>query len=364
MATPLDKTLLEPLLKRAQETHSDAIVVMHEGELIGTWRFGKPKQLIETMSITKSIVNLAIGKLISDGLLTSIDEPVCVFYPEWKQGRKKNITIKHIMNHSSGLQNLPNAGEEINSSPDLIQLALCAEISDEPGSRLSYNNKAVNILAGLVEKISGQKLDDYMRDKLFAPLEITEFYWGRDVAKNPSVLAGLMLFPEDLAKLGQFVLNRGKWQNQQMIDTRWFELMKSQPGETGLLWWLIRDMTVTIDDSHIANLQKTSISKNVTKAFETLKGVYQTGKFIPAFQKVFGKSWLETRAMLETVKYRDVLYQDVQGYQANGDLGQNLYIFEKQQLVFVRMIHYDTYQNETDSFNDFSKIVTDIAKSL
>jgi CubicO group peptidase (beta-lactamase class C family) len=74
MTTSFDVGLLEPLLKRAEETHSDAVVVMHQGELVGTWRFGKPKQLIQTMSVTKSIVNLAIGKLVTNGLLTSIDE--------------------------------------------------------------------------------------------------------------------------------------------------------------------------------------------------------------------------------------------------------------------------------------------------
>jgi CubicO group peptidase (beta-lactamase class C family) len=186
------------------------VVVTHQGELVGTWRFGKPKQIIETMSVTKSIVNLAVGRLVTKGLLSSIDEPVCTFYPEWKQGRKKNITIRHIMNHTSGLQNVPDAMEEVYPSPDLVQLALCAEVVHDPGTQSSYNNKAVNLLAGIVRKICGQRLDMFMKEEVFAPLGIEEFYWMDDHADNPHVMAGLGLFPEDLANLGQLVLNRGK----------------------------------------------------------------------------------------------------------------------------------------------------------
>jgi CubicO group peptidase (beta-lactamase class C family) len=366
MASSFDRGLLEPLLKRAEETHSDAVVVMHQGKTVGVWRFGKPKQLIRTMSVTKSIVNLAIGKLVTDGLIASIEEPVCTFYPEWKQGRKKDITIKHIMNHTSGLQNVPNANEEINSSPDIVQLALCAELSHDPGTTFSYNNKAVNVLAGVVERLSEKKLDDFMRDKLFAPLEITEFHWWKDPAGNPGVLAGLHLFPEDLAKLGQFVLNRGSWEDQQLIDPTWFDLIEAQKnsGEAGLLWWLLRDITVTIDDQHLTNVREANIAKDIVTSLEKLKGIYQRGEFIPAFEKVFGEDWFEIHTLLQTISYRDVVFGNILGYQANGYLGQYIYLFQKEQLVFVRMIDLGTYQDEADDFDDFPKLVTGMANSF
>jgi CubicO group peptidase (beta-lactamase class C family) len=365
MATLFDINLLEPLLKRAEETHSDALIVMHRGELVGTWRFGKPKQVIETMSVTKSIVNLAIGKLITDGLLTSIDESVCTFYPEWKQGSKKIITIKHIMNHMSGLQNEPTTSVEIYPSPDFVQLALCAELSHEPSTTISYNNKAVNLLAGIVEKISGQKLDTYMIEEIFTPLSIEEHYWTADDSGNPHVMSGLGLLPEDLAKLGQLFLNRGEWQGHKIIAATWFDSIVSQSVEMmGLLWWLICDVTVTINDAHLENLRAANLPSDIVHALETLKGVYQTGEFIPAFQKAFGANWFETRTLLEATKYRDIVFDNVQGYQANGYLGQYLYILPKQELVFVRMIHHDSYQDEQDDFRDFGDIVLGIAKSL
>ena len=84
------------------------------------------------MSATKSIVSLAIGRLIDSGKITSLDQPVSDFYPEWKQGRKKLITVRHLLNHTSGIQN-PPITTEIYASPDFVQLALAAELCRRAG---------------------------------------------------------------------------------------------------------------------------------------------------------------------------------------------------------------------------------------
>ena len=87
----IDKPALDTLLKIAEQTQTDGLVIYQDGKLYGEYYFGKEPKQIEAMSSTKSIVNLAIGKLITDGLLTSIDQPVYEFYPEWKQGMKKTL---------------------------------------------------------------------------------------------------------------------------------------------------------------------------------------------------------------------------------------------------------------------------------
>lgn len=365
MATSFDVKLLEPLLKRAEETHSDAVVVMHQGELVGTWQFGKPKQLIQTMSVTKSIVNFAIGKLITDGLLTSIDEPICTFYPEWKQGRKKNITIRHIMNHMSGLQNEPRTDIEIYPSPNFVQLTLCAELEHNPGTQFSYNNKATNLLAGIVEKICGQKLDNLMANEIFAPLSIETFQWQRDKVGNPHGMAGLALFPEDLAKLGQFVLNRGSWAGQRIIDASWFDLIESQGlGEIALLWWVDRNETYRLEPRHINNLRDADVSEEILEKLDSIKGEYTKG-FSDILRSTFGDDWARIRESFpKGVKWYDVTYDDVELYQANGDLGQYICIYPKQQSVFVRMISGESHQGEHDFFNDFFDVTKHVTRLL
>ena len=143
-AAELDPIAVGKLVARAEDARSDALVVMKDGKLVGEWHFGRPDGLIETMSMTKSIVNLAIGRLIDAGKIKSIDEPVYTFFPEWKQGKKKLVTLRHLLNHTSGMQAERTTGGEIYPSPDFVKLALAAELSDEPGTCLLYTSDAAD----------------------------------------------------------------------------------------------------------------------------------------------------------------------------------------------------------------------------
>jgi CubicO group peptidase (beta-lactamase class C family) len=249
-ATParIDPAALAALEQRAKDSESDAVVIYQDGVLVAEWYFGKPEGPIEAMSATKSIVNLAIGRLLDTGALHSLDQPVSELFPEWRQGKKRTITIRQLMNHTSGLQNEPRADLEIYPSPDFIQLALAAELSDPPGSRFAYNNKAINLLAAIVQRASGQRMDQYLRDQIFTPMGITDFAWSLDPAGSPQGMAGFQVRARDLAKLGQMMLDRGVWHGKRVLSAAWIA-ESTQPSQSmvprcGLLWWLLRDSRV------------------------------------------------------------------------------------------------------------------------
>jgi CubicO group peptidase (beta-lactamase class C family) len=165
---PATNSALQQLLERGRQTSSDAVLVWKDGREIGHYYRGDhAPRPIELMSVTKSVVALGIGQLLDQGKIQSLQQPVADFYPEWRQGRKRAITVRMLMDHTSGLQNVPRADVEIHPAPDAIQLALAAELSSAPGAAASYNNKAVNLLAGIIEKASGQPMDVFFRDGLF-----------------------------------------------------------------------------------------------------------------------------------------------------------------------------------------------------
>ena len=87
-AVGIDPAALERLKIRAGRANSDAVLIVKDGKIIADWTFGKSAGPIEAMSATKSVVNLAVGRLIDQKKIKSIDQPVFDFYPEWKQGRK------------------------------------------------------------------------------------------------------------------------------------------------------------------------------------------------------------------------------------------------------------------------------------
>lgn len=243
-AGDLDAQALSDLVQRAQEAHSHSLVLMHRGRLIGAWYADGEDRMIEAMSVTKSIVNLAVGRLITTGQLDSLDEPVASFFPEWDEGPKKTITLRHLMSHTSGLEpGTPTT--EIYASPDVVQFALDAELLHEPGQHFAYNNNAANLVAAIVERVSGSPLPEFLRQEIFGPMGVTDFVWAADASGNPHGMAGLGIHASDLARIGQLVLQKGEWDGQQLIDPSWFSESLRPASElnreSGLLWWLRYD---------------------------------------------------------------------------------------------------------------------------
>lgn len=246
-AAGLDLGALARLRERAEQTGSDSLVVMVDGVVVVEEYFGEPRGSIEAMSATKSIVALAIGRLIDDGKIASLDAPVHTFFPEWNQGRKRDITVRHLLQHTSGLQNAPHTSVEIYPSLDFVELALAAELEHAPGTAFSYNNKAVNLLAGVVQVASGQRMDRYIGEKIFAPLGITDFGWTLDSAGNPHGMSGLQIHALDLARIGQLVLQRGVYDGRRVVSAEFLDAVTTldttrateRLGFCGLLWWLI-----------------------------------------------------------------------------------------------------------------------------
>ena len=87
----LNSKVLAEILDRAKETESDAVVIWKDGKLAHEAYFEKERGRIESMSATKSVVALAFGLLLAVGKLTSLDEPVHKFFPEWNQGLKAEL---------------------------------------------------------------------------------------------------------------------------------------------------------------------------------------------------------------------------------------------------------------------------------
>jgi CubicO group peptidase (beta-lactamase class C family) len=352
------------------------VVIVKDGKLVADWTFGKPEGPIEAMSATKSIVSLAIGSLIDQGKIKSLDQPVSDFYPEWKRGRKRQITIRHLLNHTSGLENKPIT-REIYDSPDFVQFALAAELGDDPGSRFSYNNKAVNLLAGIVLKTSGRRMDTYIGEEIFKPMAITQFQWSLDPAGNPQAMAGLQIRAIDLAKIGQMMLDGGKWKETRIVSEEWVRISTSQPGQglaptCGLLWWLIPDREVyAIDDAMIADLKSFGPTEESVRKAEALRdkefdleGVWAALRPITQKDDVVKHKLKKLDDQISNTgkpRPKRVAQGGFIGYEAQGYRGQYLMVIPKHKIVAVRQLRspkIDLFR--TDDFGEFRQMVRDL----
>jgi len=365
-AAGINAAALDRLVKRAAETHSDSLVVLRDGKLVGDWRFGKPQEPIEIMSVTKSVANLAIGHLVTTGRLFSTDVPVSTWYPEWKQGKKASVTIGNLLSQTSGLRAEPSA-QEVYNSADILRLALDAPLAHDPGTDFFYNNKAVNILGGIVQKISGKRLDEYMRDEVFAPLGIDHFSWMRDPAGNPHVMAGLKLDALDLAKIGQLMLNRGVWNGKQIVSAKWVDTsvhpaQAFQPNY-GLLWWTVNQWSkLTLDGATLEAWRKGGAAPGFLDKMATLKDKDLTQEELShALDTLFGAGQGMT-AYNQNVRAKGLPNPKRSvgpqiGFSGNGYLGQYIVVLTAPKLVAIRQIRSDSYKGDQDSFDDFQTLV-------
>lgn len=364
----VNQQALETLKRRSLETHSDAVLVLKDGKPVAEWYGGGERGKIHLMSATKSAVSLVVGRLIETGKIKSLDQPLYEFYPEWKQGRKKSITVRHLLNHTSGLQDVPNAGAEIEPAPDVVKLALAAELSEEPGQRFRYNNKAVNLLAGVVQIASGKRMDIYFRDEFLRPMGIADYNWLSDRAGNPYVMAGLELSASDFAKFGQLVLDRGAWDGKRIVSERWVDesLAQGQPyfATSGLLWWRIPSyQRFVIDDAKFAELEAAGVSREFLNRILTLKGHVFGGRaeYNEGLEKLLGSGWHEAvhkEVGVKGLQLPNRITGEIVGYYAEGYLGQHMVILPRHNLVAVRLVkRSEGYNYKTDQFEDFKDLV-------
>lgn len=362
---------VDELLQAARASHTDALVVLKDGRTVVDWSAGEPGT-IELMSAFKSVVAIAVGRLLHEGAIDSLDQPVHTLYPEWAQGRKRAITIRHLLNHTSGLQNVPNAGAEIYPAPDAIQLALAAELTDDPGGRFAYNNKAVNLLAGVIARASGLRLDLYIQDRLFGPLEITAYQWYFDRSGSPHAMAGLRLHARDAAKLGQLVLDRGVWKGARLVAESFLEAMLA-PGQphyplAGLLWWRwpesqsVRLRTGPALERLPADARR-AVGGLVGRTFASRRdaraGVLAAlgGESDSVLVRAIGPDWMD-RLFEWTIG-------PVKAYYADGYLGQYIVVVPDERVVAVRQIRSrPDYNPGTDGFPDFPAMVLRLAPRL
>ena len=352
IAQDLNQHMMDSIIKLSENTNSNALLVYQKGKPVYKNYFGKPVEKIEAMSATKSVVSIAMGVLLDKKFIDSLDQAVYTIYPEWNQGNKKLITIRHLLEHTSGIQNVPNAGQEVEIAPDIVQLALCAELDDAPGSKYSYNNKSSNLLSGIIEKTSGLKLDKFLSKYVFDDMGIKDFAWRTDDKGNPYGMAGLLIYPEDLAKIGTLVLNRGMWNGQQLLSESWIKEMLTPSANHqnfGYEWWLTYEIQyVAVDDAFLASI-KDKTDEVTFLLLQKLKGNYNRMQEIgvkareiysPEELKLVGK----VMQSVPPSNWRIENKGKIKNYSASGYLGQYLIIIPEKDLIIVRMITAENFK--------------------
>jgi CubicO group peptidase (beta-lactamase class C family) len=257
-----------------KEANAHSVLVLRHGRLVyeryftgADQRYGTSLGIVsydadklhDLRSISKSIVSLLTGIAVDKGWL-SIDQSVFAFFPEHGDLRtpeKDRITIRHLLIMAAGFawdENLPYtnpANSEIRMmfAKDRLRYVLEQPIVVEPGKVYNYSGGATALLGGILQKVSGRRIDTLAKEELFAPLGIRDFEWmPYQPDGEPATASGLRLRPRDLARIGQMVLDKGRWQGKQIVSESWIaasiapQINGQSPFFYGYQWWLGRSL--------------------------------------------------------------------------------------------------------------------------
>src|SRR6185503_16298835 len=109
----------------------EAFIVLRDGQLVVSWTKHSPPPPQDIRQLTSFVAAFALGRALEANKLRSLDQPLHELFPEWKQGRKQTVTLRHVLEHSTGLL----ADDAPSPQQDILRMALAAELVDAPGSR-------------------------------------------------------------------------------------------------------------------------------------------------------------------------------------------------------------------------------------
>jgi CubicO group peptidase (beta-lactamase class C family)/predicted glycoside hydrolase/deacetylase ChbG (UPF0249 family) len=216
------------------EFHS--FMLLRHGKVVseGWWNPYRADLKHTMYSVSKSWTSTAVGFAVSEKRLT-VQDKVLSFFPEYAPAKVDEklaaLRVKDLLTMSAGYDPEPMG---IVGDTNWVRNFLQYVPAKQPGSVFLYNSAATYMLSAIVQKVTGQKVIDYLQPRLFQPLGIQNPDWEVD-PKGINVGGwGLRIKTEDMAKLGQLYLQKGQWQGKQILPAAWVEEATTAQIQQGL----------------------------------------------------------------------------------------------------------------------------------
>ena len=213
------ESFLDELAERGMRVHS--LLAHRHGELLlDLWQWPHEPGLKHKLhSATKSFTATAVGFAEAEGLL-GLEDPVAEYFPapgeNFARMRVRDLlTMRtgHAVGRSGATTRLRKTG--------WVGEFLEEPVVDRPGRNFRYSSTTSHVLSAIVQEVTGQPVDEYLRSRLFEPLGIADYDWERDPAGVSSGGNGLSLRPHDLLSFGLLHLRDGMWAGERVLPAGW-----------------------------------------------------------------------------------------------------------------------------------------------
>jgi len=217
-------SFLDALEKSNNEPHS--IMLLRHGKVIaeGWWKPYSPEQLHNVYSVSKSFTATAVGFAEAEKLLHLDDKVISYFpndLPDTVSDNLHQLRIRDLLTMCAGMESVPPVSDD--KSDSWVKIFFAHPILHKPGTRFLYNPMATYMLSAIVQKVTGTTTYDYLNRKLFSVIGIRD----ADFTISPEGITcggwGLRLKTEDMARFGQFYLQKGSWSGKQLLSAEWVQ---------------------------------------------------------------------------------------------------------------------------------------------
>jgi len=217
-------SFLDAVQHSQHELHS--FMVVRHGHVVaeGWWSPYGPGFNHTMYSLSKSFTSTAVGFAVAKGRLR-VDDRVVSFFPNDLPAKVSDnlaaLRVKDLLTMSAG--NSPEPTGAMIGQQNWVRAFLASPIPNLPGTRFLYNSGASYMLSAIVQAVTGQRVLDYLRPRLFEPLGIAGPTW-ETCPRGINVGGwGLSVPTEGLAKFGQLYLQKGAWQGRHLLPARWMK---------------------------------------------------------------------------------------------------------------------------------------------
>lgn len=264
---------LEPMIK-SEYSNINGIVVVRNGYIAYEKYYNcyGPDDTHHVASVTKSIISALIGIAIDARYINNVDQKVLDFFPEYvydaADKQKGQITIRHLLTMTAPypFEDWHEPLDKMCIQPDWVKYTL--DMLGQKGSigTFKYSTAGAHLLSAIITRSTGKSAREFANERLIKPIGMKEIPdhemksfgfedlfgknvqgWVKDPNSNSTGGWGLKLIPRDMARFGFLYLNRGIWDNKQVISKTWIDesttphseiWINNSTAKYGYLWWL------------------------------------------------------------------------------------------------------------------------------
>lgn len=376
----IDATVLDSIRRTAEATMTDELVIVRDGRVVLRWRHPEFRDTIfNPQSVTKAVAALGVGVLLDDRRIASLDLPLRELFPAFQAPDKSAVTLRMLMAHTSGIA--AAAGEaQFAGQSDVEAFILARPMAEPAGTTARYNNLGAQLMGQVIQARSGTTVARLLEERILSPLCIRRWTWDHDGRGATYTYSRVRLRAEDLAAIGQLVLDGGMWQGRRLLSQAAVDTLTHINGTRGLSlaphayaasWeyagedhvlpdsaWLDRLAAAAVSDTLLA-AGREALARAGGKPLLTsrFKQLLDSAFATPSREATMQRWYRETDGRAEPMRTRGV----AQAVMHSGSWGQYLIVFPETRTVVVRYAdwRHDGREDENDA-GAWKGIVSDL----